>query len=237
MENFCNADTTLGVIWFAVISVWDWLVRFVFAFWIGLQWPHAALAIFGVSIFTFRKEISDLILRIKSLGKDGLLTNPPRATQNQTDLESDAPVNAQGIANTEFPAVMEMTRGTVDFELASIAESEKSGFLYSNLAYWKTMWWFENVYSNIFGGQILLLRHLNQFGEVGISSGDIAILWAQYQDRFKPHVDSWSSEVFLNYLIDKLLIERTADGIRIKPIGTEFLVWMAKFGRSDSRPW
>lgn len=100
------------------------------------------------------------------------------------------------------------------------------------------MWYFENIYSAIFGGQIQLLQLLNERSPGGLPNDLIQREWSEYIERFKPNLDTWELSNFLGFLQVKDLIVQDEGGVKITEYGREFLVWLTKQGRATAaRPW
>lgn len=234
-ENFCNSGFWL-VIKSWILIFWDWLERFASTLWGGLEWPHAAIVIFLVTVYAFKVEIRRAIPRVVSVGAGGVNLVSEQTVSQQVLREGEG-LAASLETNSEFPVVMKMAIDSIDHDIGATTNTDLSGFVKSQLVYWKSMWWLENTYSNIYGGQIMLLKYLNPLGELGISDEDVNHLWQQHKLQFTPHMDSWRLDIYLDFLMSRNLIERLGDRIRIKPLGKEFLVWMAKFGRAEARPW
>ncbi|OUM28305.1 hypothetical protein B8W72_20830 [Pseudomonas putida] len=100
---------------------------------------------------------------------------------------------------------------------------------------WRVLWYFENVYSYIFGGQIKLLELLNHRGVVPLD--EIRREWDAHKELHKPQLDQLDMDGYLKFLLAKDLILNSGVDLRITPTGKEFLMWMAKFGRSSDRLW
>ena len=73
-------------------------------------------------------------------------------------------------------------------------------FLLADDAGWRVTSFFENIYSYIFGGgQIQLLRLLNECGSFGMSFSEAEREWGAYKERFKPNLDELEMDAFLNF--------------------------------------
>ena len=216
-----------------VIAVWEWIQTLVSALWSGLGWPHAVLIMFCIGVCYFRGEIKNVIPRIKRIGTDGFEVesqSPPVQPFSKDDEVRNAP-------RGDFPHTFAIALGHVNREIESKSEAEALQYLTVDDAGWRVLWYFEGIYSYIFGGQIQLLQLLNQRGTFGLSIVEAEREWEGYKDRFKPNLDELEMDTFLGFLITKELIVKTESAITITLTGNEFLQWMIKFGRSTNRPW
>ena len=222
-----------------VILIWDWIERLVSAFWGGIQWPHAVLIVALLFTFVFYKEIKALMPRITSVGTGGVtLASESIQSQQKVDSTTQTGTNLANLTGfgAEFPVLMQLGHVTLEQELNGMDLPNVDSFLRSNYAYWRGMYYFENTYSNIFGGQIALLRVLNSHGDLGIPFSEVQNLWDAHVQQNKPVMDSWQLDDYLSFLVLRNLAERSGNGLKIKVLGKEFLIWMTKFGRFENKP-
>lgn len=223
-----------------IVAAWDWLEKLVSAFWTGLEWPHAALAIFCLTAFFFKKEIREFIPRITEFGASGVrLSDAVVQNQQKASAESVVKSMPEGGINlgAEFPALMKITMGSVDVELEKLSEADKKiSFLRAYLSYWRAMYIFENFYSTIFGGQIKILQFLNNFGSAGCSKEQVRNLWDARVEANKPLMEAWQFETYLKFIFDHALAEVKGESLVITDLGREFLMWMTKYGKLDNKP-
>lgn len=217
-----------------VSTVFGWSENFVSVFWSGLEWPHAALIIFSIGVYFFRHEVRGVIPRIKKFGTGGVEVEPQPPIAQPSLKEGKEPQNT---LSADYPSTFTAALNLVENEIAGKELSEQLKYLVCTDAGWRVLLLFENTYSYIFGGQIQLLQLLNERRFTGLSNSDAEAEWAAYKERFKPYLDEWQPEPFINFLIARELIYKTDSALGISPRGSEFLVWMAKSGRSSSRPW
>lgn len=222
------------------IAVWDWLEKLVSAFWVGLEWPHAVLAIFCLTVIFFRKELREFIPRITEVGASGVrLSDAIVQNQQKTSEEPVVVPMPEGAINlgAEFPKLMEITTGSVDLELEKLKDADKQiYFLRTYLSYWRAMYIFENFYSTIFGGQIKILQFLNNFGSVGCSKDLVRNVWDDHVLANRPLMDTWQFETYLKFVYDHGLAEDRSEFVVITELGKEFLIWMTKYGKLVNKP-
>lgn len=233
-----TADGQLGIARI-VFSIWEWFENFVSAFWTGLEWPHAALAIFVIVALLFKKELQSLIPRITSVGAAGVslssvaIPNQQPATSNNIEAMS---AGAEAVGS-EFPTLMKVTSDSVETALAEMKDDgAKVPFLKNQLSYWKAMYVFENFYSSIFGGQIKILRFLNGFGFFGCQFEKVRVIWEEHAQANLPLMEDWSLDTYLSFIFETGLAQKQGEKLVITPLGNEFLVWMTKFRKLDAKP-
>ncbi|WP_143518891.1 hypothetical protein [Pseudomonas fragi] len=226
-------DGNWSVFFSGVMATWEWFERVCVGLWTGLGWPHSALIIFLIAVYFFKNEIKNVIPRIKRFGTNGLeLESPPPQIQ-----PSVSPGELKEFSEGEFPHSYGIVLGLVTKQLEEKNDQDKFKFLLSDDVRWRVLWYFENIYSFIFGGQIRFLELLNQRGMNGVSLSEAQQKWEEYKEINKPHMDDWEMQPYLDFLIVKELIVVEGEGFKITITGNEFLVWMAKNGRSSNRLW
>lgn len=232
-----NGATDSGNDWSGFIAVlaatWEWFERLFAALWSGLGWPHAVLIMFCIAVVYFKTEIRNILPRIKKVGADGFELESPLPQIQQSTNDSEL----QNVPIGDFPHSFAIVFELVKKQVEGKDPAEVQQFLIRDNAGWRVLCYFENIYSNIFGGQIQLLQLLNQLAVTGLSMAEAGREWAAYKERFKPSLDEWDMDGFLAFLVAKDLIVKTDDSLQITPTGNEFLTWMTKYGRSTARPW
>lgn len=219
--------------------VWEWLEKFVAAFWTGLGWPHAVLAIVILIVFLFKKELQGLIPRITAVGASGVSLSPDVIPSQQPATKDDIKATSGDAEKpgVEFPTLLKITSDSVDEAIRVLGDADAELiFLKVQLSYWKAMYIFENFYSSIFGGQIKILRFLNGFGSIGCSYEKVQELWEEYVRVHIPTIESWGFEAYLKFLFEAGLLDRKGETLVISVLGSEFLIWMTKFRKLDARP-
>ena len=240
-----------------VIAVfWEWLERAVSLFWSGLGWPHTILLIFVIAMAFYRQEIRALIERILEIGPGGFkLLPPPVSTLHSEKIESSelqvpmptsvahspALPAAEGsplpLPPVIFPEQLRISKGYVTTETAGMSDAQAKEYLTSMLSFSRVTNMFENCYSMIFGGQLKLLQLLNQRPGWSISLSELNSIWASHQNQIKPLLDLWTTDQYLQYLINHGLIVRVADSIQMTTKGSEFLIWLVSYSRPLERPY
>lgn len=216
-----------------VIAVWEWIERVFAALWSELGWPHAVLIMFCIGVYYFKGEIKSVIPRIKKIGADGFEVEsqaPPVQPSTKDGDFKDIPIG-------DFPHTFGLALELVKNEVDGKNDADAVQYLLANDAGWRVLCYFEGIYSYIYGGQIKLLQLLNTRGVIGMSLAEVEREWEVHKEKFKPAMDEWQMQPYLDFLVAKELIVIVDGKIRITFTGNEFLTWMAKYGRSDDRLW
>ena len=208
----------------------------IFSFIEKIAWPLVAL-IFGIIfILIFRKGIQEFIGRVKSVGKDGLTTE--LATRSQTEAKRKE--NVEELMRLEDSPLLHETEQLIYQDLKKRdmdTNVDTVKVLIRHLAATQLALDFEQIYNLIFGGQIFLLKKLNEVTALGIEEVWIGGHFSNIQKMFPDNFNTWTLDQYLSFLINRRLIIKRNDSYLITTRGVEFLVWMTKTGRSERRPF
>ncbi len=234
------------------LALWEWLVRFSAAIWFGFEWPHAVFFIFLGTVVAFRRELRAIFPRIVELGPQRIVLRDQIPTDVQLEpvdraahtFLSAAPINAAWPAGTippppvaaEYPNIYRKVADFIGADLARLDDSRKMQYLREHLLATRVLFIFENIYAHIFGGQIDLLRYLNERTTFGASREEVEALWVTHQQQNKPALDQWDSNGYLVFLKHRELIVEENGRVLITPSGTDFLVWIVRNARQE-RLW
>ena len=220
-------------IYSGLVITWEWIERLFTALWTGLGWPHAVLVMFCIGVYYFKQEVKGVIPRIKRIGADGFEVEP----QNIPVQPSVKSAEPRSTPTGEFPHAHGIMLEIVRKQFEKENSPDAVDLIMQDDAGWRVLWYFENVYSYIFGGQIKLLELLNQRGAVGAPLDEIQREWEAHKELHKPQLDQLDMDGYIKFLLAKDLILKTDVDLKITPTGKEFLMWMTKFGRSSDRLW
>lgn len=220
-------------IFLVMTAIWEWFERLCVGLWSGLSWPHAALIMFFITVYFFKSEVKNILPRIKSFSASGFEVESPQPQTQPSTNQGEIKVFPDG----DFPHSCGIVLGIVQQQLVDKNDQEKLNFLLGDDVGWRVLWYFENIYSFIFGGQIQFLELLNQRGVSGVSLGETIREWEALKARNSPHMDDWEMDPYLGFLISKELVVVEGQDIKLTMTGKEFLVWMTKYGRSPNRLW
>ncbi len=213
------------------------VASFFLSAWGGTGWPHVAIIFGVVFLLLFRAQIKILLLKVKSVGKSGI-TMGPELTPVQPEA-SDSPGLSSQVVTTntdylkQYPNALAIQRANIRAELKTVSSENTVDYLTGTLAYARTLWFFENTFNIIYGGQISFLKILNDRQGVGVGKADLHGLWIQHQTKLAPALDAWDGTVYLSFLYGRGFIQDHGSVVMITAGGVEFLMWMIQFGRSE----
>lgn len=192
-----------------------------------------AVVVLGIIFLVmFRKEISDLILRVKSINSSGVTVG---GSQKESSVERDPREEAELLIRQLDNGLV---RETEDFIKAEFAKKNLVGpeavpvlIKYFSVVYIEYL--FLNVYRIIWGSQINLLDHLNT--QDGQSREALRIFYdlgaSQYPDVYK----NYSYDQWLGFLKDQVLLREDNGMLRITVRGREFLLYLTRSGLSRNK--
>ena len=183
-----------------------------------ISWHHLAF----VLVFVFRQQISDLINRIRRIGRDGFEADSIYTLEQQENIESISEIQ---------------TKDNINEELKNLPDERKFNKLIEELVKATISLSFEEIYSAIFGSQIDLLFKLNERPNSGMSSDEvnlhINVVKTLYPNQFR----EWSNEQYLVFLCQtSSLVNRKDDRYFITEKGTNFITWIISNSRSRKKP-
>ena len=193
----------------------------------------AIVALGVIFLFMFRKQISDLFPRIKSINKDGVVLG---SNQKNSSVERDPREEAELLIRQLDNELVRETEELIKTELGNkkLLGAEAVPVLIKYFAVVYIEYGFLNVYRIIWGSQINLLDYLNT--QDGQTSEVLRIFYnlgvSQYSDMYK----SYSYEQWLGFLKDQLLLREDQGILRITVRGREFLLYMTRLGLNRNKP-
>lgn len=200
-------------------------------------WIHLVFLFAVIFLFVFRDQVSSLISRTRKIGKEGLSADPvPEKQQEKIETNSEAVQRLLNMVGDSHLINKIEESIFIDLEDQNISDdTDKVKVLTKHLAGTQTLLAFEIIYGSIFGSQIFLLETLNEVRTQGMDTNAVY----QYFDQVKtthPELGQWSNVQYLKFLFDNSLIHHNDDKIYIMELGTEFLIWLTKNGRSKAKP-
>jgi len=231
---------------------WVFIKGLVSTVWNGLQWPHAALILFTLALANFRAEIRILLSRLRKVGDLAEFLPFPDQEKSSTDTAVSAPnesrpsqpANAlqpvslrRPLPPNDYPTEFSLNLAGVRLELQGQTDAEAKEYLMHMYAYVRVNFEFENIYSNIFGGQIRLLSIMNQRFPGGMPVSEVVSYWPEHQATWRPTFDSWTPERYMSFLYARLLCVNQGENVVITNKGREFLVWIVRCGRESNKIW
>ena len=200
----------------------------------ALGWPHFSFAFGLIFVLLFRAQIGALLGRVTSIDKSGIRTQAlPDAQAEGTKRLEAAQELLLAIGDTVVLKEVE-ARIRNDLESRKLETTgETSKVLIKYLAASMCFLEFEQIHSAIFSSQISLLRRLNQVQGSGQAETDVEGYFRSVQILQAPIFDDWTAERYLSFLLSKNLVTNQDGRVHLTHLGNEYLIWLAKSGKSD----
>lgn len=200
----------------------------------NLGWPHFTFIFAIIFIFVFKPQIGSFISRIRSVGKKGIKADAlPEAQYDETRKQVVEELMNLG----DTPLLIEV-EALIREDLKS-RELEYQGdtvsILIRHLAATKIAYAFEQAYNSIFGSQIYLLKQLHQVAGEGVTRKYIQSYFDKVLKLYPEELKTWDTDQYLRYLflVEFITLQDNKYHITIK--GTEFLIWLTKYARSEDK--
>ncbi len=201
----------------------------------NLEWHHLVFVFAVVFVLVFRQPLIGLISRITSIDKSGVKATVAPEAQREIEKKEAAQELLRAIGDS---IVLEEVEGRIKTSLEEKGletEGDTISVLIKHLAATQVLVEFEQIYNLIFGSQIWLLKKLNEVVGQGISEAAIQSHFDNIQEIYKNELGEWSLDQYLEFLVGRSLILYRDGSYHITNLGVEFLTWMARNGRSESK--
>jgi hypothetical protein len=181
----------------------------------GIAWPFAIVAI----AFYFRDDLRKLLPRITKASASGFEFNLlPQQPDTNADIESKL------ISQTTNETIDSLA-SKLEVDIASYPSEKRLPVLIRDLAYWRSVAFFENTFSLIWGSQIAALESLEQQNRIGRADA-ISRFENEVKPIFDAHklpidFDKWSS-----FLLKRNLAMPVGDAFVITGRGKDFLSYV-----------
>jgi hypothetical protein len=199
----------------------------------SVGWPHLTF-LFGLFfVLLFRKPLYNLITRITSIDKSGIKTgqNP----EAQRELQKKESVQKLLLAVSDS-VVLKNIEDNIKAELTKqglATEGDTIKVLIKYLASSMMLMQFEQVHSFIFGSQISLLKNLNEVRGQGKPREFIEAHFEVTRNLYSQQLVNWTMDQYLSFLLERQLITTVNNVYHITNMGVEYLMWIAKNGRTE----
>ncbi len=198
-------------------------------------WPAVTIGCVIFACVYFRKQLSALLDRTTSVGKDGLRASPPTG---QTTQDIDRVRKAQELVEVLTSPVVREREELIRKELKEKGledQSETVKVLTRYLATTQLIVAFEELYRTIFGSQIFLLKAANENRAGGITDDFVTEHFENVKRMFAPTFDQWKSENYIRFLLISGLLTRAGQSYGITNLGVDFLEWITKIGAPERK--
>jgi len=199
----------------------------------NIGWPHITLVFGLIFIWVFKTPISTFLSKVDSVSKDGISTKSSPEAQNENQ-EKNGAEELLAIDDSEVIKEIEASIVSSLHEKKLETGSDTDKVLIRHLAVTQLILEYERVHGSIFGSQIFLLKRLNEVAGQGKNRGYIEEYYLsvqQYHDELK----DWDVNEYLHFLSQRSLITIIDEQYHISKKGVEYLIWLAKTGKSESR--
>lgn len=197
-------------------------------------WPIVLVIIALVFLLIFRKEISGFINRIKSVGRDGVQTETELLPPKDDGKKPTNLLDHIEIEKSDLLLDME-NRIYEDLKTRNLESSDSVKYLVRNLAVSYINLGHEQAYYAIYGSQIRLLKKLNEVAGTGQSRVFIDEYFKNLDKEFPGIFVNWTTDLYLQFLLNNLLITYQNGLYHITVKGKDFLVWMAKTSKKEDK--
>ena len=198
-------------------------------------WPAVVVSCFVFFCLCFRSQVSALLGRTTSVGKDGLKAFPPTG---QTPIDATRLEQAQEPFEVLISPAIKEREELIRSELRDKGlheNTETTKVLVRHLATANLVLVFEECYRVILGSQILLLKAANVQRATGIAEDDLADYFVEVQEQYAPTFDEWSVDNYIAFLLASTLMVEESASYKITNLGVEFLEWIIKVGATENK--
>jgi len=214
----------------------------------GIWWPITLLILGLIILFKFDdsvsllfKSLSDLIDRIKKIGKTGMEMEPKLIDQQQAseDLKKDDVKeifsHAKEARGSKFDEIMKSLQKDDDtyketeeiiktsLEEFKLKHEQQVALLVKITSNLSLAYSFEITYSVIFGGQITILLHLNTLVGIGATREHLKHFYDDALSKYPSLLKGYSFTKYINFLVESLLILEEGGKYLITKRGLSFL--------------
>ena len=201
----------------------------------NLSWPHISLIFAVFFVLVFRKPLVSLISRITSIDKTGVKAAATPEAQREEQRKEAVQELLNAIGHT---IVLEDLENKIKEDLEDRCldvNPDTVKVLIKHLAATQILLEFEQIHALIFGSQIFLLKKLNQVVGQGISREKIEAHFEHVQKLYSEELGNWSVDEYLSFLLDRSLTIVKDNVYHLTNLGVEYLTWMARNGKTESK--
>jgi hypothetical protein len=186
--------------------------------WFVVIFPLIVLALFGWLVSCHHdklyspKDYRDDNSFLKTLKQKAINTN--ESSKDVTDLLE---------YGSQFSIVSEQQE-LIENQLIQrglVIDGQTNQILVRQLAASQVIAWFEKTYYNIFGSQIALLQLASL--KDNVTDDEISKIFEKAKNKSPDDLESWSTDQYLEYLIQSQLIEKIENGFANTKRGNEFI--------------
>jgi len=203
----------------------------------AIKWHHLAFPFALVFIIFFKQPLTNLITRVTSIDKKGLKVGPsPESQREKTETTNETVQQLLNLVGNSI--VINEKEEIIKKELEETGlstDGDAVKVLIKHLVGTQLLLAFEQVYSSIFGSQIVLLKKLNEVKGQGMNEELVNKHIETAKNSYPVELGNWAADEYLWFLRSYLLIVNIGDQIHITNLGVEYLTWMARNGYSENK--
>lgn len=206
---------------------------------VELGWPFAVFLIVVFISLMFRRQLAGLIDRATRIDRTGISAEVNVESQQKTSPQNREAIESLLAEVGGSPVVTEkenVIRANIENRGVTIEEGELVDVLIKHLALSQIILEFEQIYNLIFGSQIHLLKALNSSFQQGLPVESLNEHFEYFRSLSPAPSDTWTVELYSNLLITRRLIDIRENRLYLTGYGLEFLLWMTRNGRAESKP-
>ena len=203
-----------------------------------LAWPVVALLFAGIFVFVFRKSLRELILHITSIDKSGVKTTTSNLEAQQEERKKEAVQELLSVIDSSVALQGIEKRIKAELEAKDLeTKGDTITVLIKRSAALIMLLQFEQTHNVIFGSQIFLLKKLNEVAGQGKPREFVVSHFEGIKKLFPKELGTWDIEHYQSFLLNKLLITIDNNIYHITNLGVEYLIWIARNGREENKPF
>lgn len=207
------------------------------------NWAQATLYIFLGTMYFFREEIGKLLLRLKSVTRDGVDTYHPQEQQiaeaasgSILDISKNtAIIDGKNLNQNKIDAIENFGKdySVVEGQILEIEkelknypklDGEKINILTRHVAVLQFFLWCESIYEPMFGSQIQLLKMLL---DAPRKASEVSDYFAGVRQNFPNSYKDWDVNRYMTFLsASNIVYLDAAFNYQLTEKGKDFLRWL-----------
>ncbi len=197
-----------------------------------MEMAIALVLIVVVFFVMFRKQIVDLLGRVKSIGKNGVLLE---SGEQKSNVAVDPQKEAEALMRQFDSVLVREVEDSIKKELGekSLLGVEAVPVLIRHVAALSIAYSFSEIYRSIWGSQISLLDYINAQSPQPV--GALKVFYSSGATQYPAGYSNYPFEQWLAFLKRNILIREDNALISITVRGREFLTYLTTTGLSRNK--
>jgi hypothetical protein len=192
-------------------------------------WPAAFLLLGVAALVIFRKQLSDLLGRIRNISRSGIDITTPQSSQVK---EAYTPAAEELMRALDSTVLLEQEKNIkADIKNRGLVKDDEiQKILIRLLAANQIELSCEKTYRVIYGSQIKVLQHLNCKGTLGDTLENIKKFYDDAATEYPQFYKEYTFDSYVKFLTSSFLIKIEGEHVKITSYGVEFLGYLVKIG-------